>query len=272
MIVDAGQTTAEVPVVQTLLQASGSVADYDESRKDSIKSIVASSVGVTSDKVTIKVLAGSVVIDITVQFDDASAATTAQASLATSMQSAEAASTFLSGASVEVIATPAVVSTTAIVVVAISPSQPPSMAPPTASSPSVAVDDGTTSGQTSPGGSVSPVSIVVIVLGALVLLLLLLAAMYVLYRRNNNMTMHQVGKSTGIDMTSTTAVSGGRVADEISVDIGSPKIPLSPAPGSPQPGSPSATPRGASSPIPRQQDNTPSVLEGAIAQLEESKI
>jgi hypothetical protein len=265
----AGETIIEIPLVSTRLEASGSVADFDASRLAIIIDTFASSVQVTSDKVTVDVLAGSVFLDVAIQFSSRDLATAAQASLADSMGSAAAASTFLSAAGVQVVNTPTFATSVTLVVTA---------PPPSPSSPaeSTTVIQPTSSSQTVGTGieADSSTETVAIVIIAIVAVCVVLVVIFMCCRLSK--TPIEAPKSTkamaaSIGVVSSTTTASSRQVEEVSLEIGSPKQPVSPEPGSPVPGSPSTTPRRSASPVPAHVD-TPGVIEKAIAKLDQEYV
>ena len=135
-----GSVVVTVPTVAVELVVAGSVSDFTDERKTTIKQAFAAQAGVTVDKVEVDVRAasgrrlqsssgGSVIVDVAIQVEDAAAAGTVTSSLSTQMASASAASTFLSVANVSVEAAPHVVETTTLVVMGPPPPSPPSPPP-----------------------------------------------------------------------------------------------------------------------------------------------
>lgn len=277
-------------MVQARLEAEGSLEDFDDSRKAIIQGAFAAHAGVTSDKVTVSVLSGSVIIEVSIQFNNTDAATSVQASLATTIGSEAAASTFLSAANVQVVNAPSVVGTTALVVAAASP-------PPSAEAdggpdlgeveeplPGLDLGDVVSRQSTGTGDSASAAPVIIGGVVAFVLLILLLVGAFVWCKSRKPKRQGMESIPAGIGMVSSTTGSSSTAKSphaEVSVEIGSPKQPLSPQPGSPVPGSPSATPRRSASPVPPAnlnigESSTADVLESAIAKLnpavEETKI
>jgi hypothetical protein len=254
--------------------------DFTESRRGIIRDAFADEAGVTKDKVTVSVLAGSVVIEVSIRFNNSAEAATAQAAIETSMGDAEAASTFLSAASVQVVSKPAVVQTTKLVVETEAPTDDSTDPDLQIGGDSSALNQGD-----SPEASDSTAIIIIVAVVAVVGLLVVAAVIYVVARKSQQGKSPQFLQATpaGINMVSTTSKSAGprAIGDEVTdIEFGSPRAPLSPVPGSPIPGSP----KRPGSPVPGSSAAETStaarlpdpVVAGAIAKMEldegESKI
>ena len=93
-----GTTLVPSYTVSTVLQASGAVDEYDETRKASLGARFAESLGVSSDGVIVAIGGGSVVITVSIDAPSADDASAFQSSLSTSLSgSLEDAEEFLGG-------------------------------------------------------------------------------------------------------------------------------------------------------------------------------
>ena len=90
-----GEVVVEIQIVEVVLVAAGSVSDYTPTIIDNLKAVFARGAGVDASKVTIIIIAGSVIITSQIEFDTAAAATAAvaqvQATIGTDAASASAA-------------------------------------------------------------------------------------------------------------------------------------------------------------------------------------